>query len=73
MSVGTVVLYKDHEIDPVVTTHRLHMMQEVRVNLRRERMAATGRLVQTPAIDAAIEELERQLALHLPAGPGGIN
>lgn len=69
MSLGTVVLHKEEELDPVELTRKLNIMNEVRINFRRERAAATGRIVQCTFLDAAIEELERLLALHLPQKP----
>ncbi len=72
MSTGTIVLHREEEIDPVVTTTRLNVMQEVRNNTRRAQLARDGVLRPTPLLDAAIERLEDLLAMHLPAGPGGL-
>lgn len=67
-----IVLYEEHQIDPTTTAARLHVMQEVRTNLRREHLRVTGKLYPTPLLDASIERLEELLAMHLPAGPGGL-
>lgn len=67
-----IVLHPEDQIDPVVTTQRLRVMQEVRNNLRAKQIERDGVLRPTPLLDAAIERLEELLAMHLPAGSGGL-
>lgn len=65
-------LHIEDQIDPVVTTARLRLMNEVRNNLRSKQLQRDGILRPTPLLDGAIERLEELLAMHLPAGPGGL-
>lgn len=72
MSAGTITLHPEHEIDPVVTTVRLRVLKDVRTNLHRMQIARDGVLRPMPLLDGAIDRLEELLAMHLPAGPGGL-
>lgn len=65
-------LHIEDQIDPVATTARLRLMNEVRNNLRSKQLQRDGILRPTPLLDGAIERLEELLAMHLPAGPGGL-
>lgn len=65
-------LHIEDQIDPVATTARLRLMNEVRNNLRSAQLRRDGILRPTPLLDGAIERLEELLAMHLPAGPGGL-
>lgn len=67
-----IVLHPEHQIDPVVLTQRLRVMEAVRVNMRRGQLERDGVLRPTPLLDASIERLEGLLALHLPVPKGGV-
>lgn len=66
-----IVLHPEHQIDPVATAQRLHLMTTVRDNLRRARVERDGVIPATPHLDASIKRLEGLLALHLPSPKGG--